>query len=238
MRILNVFIVTVYMRYWFECPLPSAAPKNDIRMIMDLIQYRNINENIAKEVLNVFLRHLWYLSETLIGFAFFDRTIDSKTKRLMVTALEKSGDVEKCKKVNIRADFERYGDNKKSIILDSVDVSKLDTDNFVTSNTHQFFDSLFANDSTEGDFKNFLKIDPNGWITNESYLRAEEIVNKISVVNDTAEGAINLITRFNKKVTNSEDEKQMVLQVVEAHQKLFPTRASKKQIMQNSYKPK
>lgn len=97
---------------------------------------------------------------------------------------------------------------------------------------------MFANDSTEGDFKNFLKIDPNGWITNESYLRAEEVVNKISVVNDTAERAINLITRFNKKVTSSEDEKQMVLQVVEAHQKLFPTRASKKQIMQNSYKPK
>lgn len=96
----------------------------------------------------------------------------------------------------------------------------------MTSNTHQFFDSLFANDSNKEDSKSFLAIDPSRWINNERYLRAEEIVNNILVVNDTAERAINLITRLNEKITTVEDELQIVLQVKEQHQKLFPYNAT------------
>lgn len=238
LRDMNVFIVTIYMRYWFECPLPSDAPKNDLRMVTNLIEYRNINEKIAEEVLTVLFRHLWYLSETLIGLAFFDRTIDAQTKRLMVAALEKESNNKSCKQASIDAKFETYRGNKKCIILDSVNVSKLNIDGFVTSNTKIFFESLFANDSNAEDPNNFLKIDPSRWINNEKYLRAEEIVKKMVVVNDAAERAINLITRFNEKVTTIEDEKQMVLQVVEAHQKLFPYSITKKDIIKNMQKPK
>lgn len=219
------------MRYWFECPLSSAAPKNDLQMIMNLIEYRNVNENIAKEVLTVFFRHLWYLSETLIGFAFFDRTIDAKTKRLMVAALKKDGDNANCKQASIEADYTWITDTKKCIVLESVEVSKLHIDEFVTSKTHSFFDSLFANDSNEEDPKSFLEIDPSRWINNEKYLRAEEKANKLIVVNDAAERAVNLMTRFNEKVTTIEDEKQILLQVVEEHQKRFPYEINKKDII-------
>lgn len=46
--------------------------------------------------------------------------------------------------------------------------------------------------------------------------------NKMLVVNDIAERAIGLMTCFNGRITNVEKEKQIVLQVVEQHQKLFP----------------
>lgn len=209
----------VYMRYWFECSSPSSAPNVDITMIARLIEYREINEKIANEVLTVLSRHLWYLSETLVGFAFFDRTIEAKTKRLMVAALKKDG-VEK---------FRR----KASIALGSIDVSNLSIDKFVTSNTTKFFDTIFECDSKGTDLKSFLNIDPIYWALDENYLRAEKIVSSIKVVNDAAERAINLITRYNDKLTSKESEKQLVLQVVDAHQKLFPYRITKTDLYTN-----
>lgn len=68
---------------------------------------------------------------------------------------------ENCKQASIDAKFETYRGNKKCIILDSVNVSKLNIDGFFTSNTKKFFESLFANDSNEEDPNSFLKIDPN-----------------------------------------------------------------------------
>lgn len=65
---------------------------------------------------------------------------------------------ENCKQASIDAKFETYRGNKKCIILDSVNVSKLNIDEFVTK---KFFESLFANDSNEEDPNSFLKIDPN-----------------------------------------------------------------------------
>lgn len=66
------------MRYWFECSSPSSAPNVDITMIARLIEYREINEKIANEVLTVLSRHLWYLSETLVGFEFLAEPLRQK----------------------------------------------------------------------------------------------------------------------------------------------------------------
>lgn len=156
----------------------------------------------------------------------------------MVAALEKEGHLEKCKRASFEVIYEKNEDNKNCIVLSSVDVSKLNIDVFVTSNTHKFFKSLFANDSNEGDSMSFLKIDPSCWLNEEKYLRAEEMVSKIVVVNDCAERAINLITRFNTNISNLESEKQLTLQVVEEHQKLYPYNIAKKDIIANMQKTK
>lgn len=149
----------------------------------------------------------------------------------MVAALKKEGTNANCKRAKIEVKFGKNSRNKEVIDLDSIDVSELNIDRFVTSNTHQFLDSLFANESNAEDPMSFLEIDPSRWINNEKYLRAEKIVENIIVVNDAAERAINLMTRYNEKITTVEDEKQRVLQVVEKHQKLFSYRATKQKII-------
>lgn len=205
---MNVFIATVYVQYWFECTLPAAAPKLDLKLIENLIDYRNINKKMANELLRVFGRHLWYLSETLIGLAFFDETIDNKTKRLMIAALKKNG---------VENNF-----RKADISMNTVTVADLNIDRFVTSNTRFFFNSLFSKITGEINPLDFLEIDPSRWINKENYLRAKDVVNKMLIVNDVAERAVGLMTRFNGKVTNKETETQMVLQVTEHHQKKIP----------------
>ena len=51
---------------------------------------------------------------------------------------------------------------------------------------------------------------------------------KFRVVNDTAERGAKLFDDFNKLITNNEEEKQFLLQVVEANRKTVPTQTTQK----------
>ena len=48
------------------------------------------------------------------------------------------------------------------------------------------------------------------------------------VVNDTAERGVKLFEEYNSLLTNDEEEKQFLLQVVEANRKAVPTEITKK----------
>lgn len=91
LRDFNLFIVLVYFKYWFKCPSAISAPHNDLNLIKDIISYKGINKPIANAALSSFKNHLWYLSEKLIGFSFFDSDIDIRTKQKMVKNLTRDG---------------------------------------------------------------------------------------------------------------------------------------------------
>jgi len=48
------------------------------------------------------------------------------------------------------------------------------------------------------------------------------------VVNDTAERTLKLFELYNQLLTNDEEEKQLLLQVVKAHRKTVPTQTTEK----------
>ena len=54
---------------------------------------------------------------------------------------------------------------------------------------------------------------------------------KLRVVNDTAERGMKLFEDFNHLLTNYEEEKQFVLQVVEANRKSIPSQTTKKSVV-------
>ena len=57
-------------------------------------------------------------------------------------------------------------------------------------------------------------------------------VRALKVVNDCAERAVRLVTDFNKVLTKSDEQRQLLYQVVEYHQKLLPTGATEVQLIQ------
>lgn len=218
LRELNIFIIRIYLKYWYECCISTLAPKNDLQLIKDLIEYKKINSDIAEEVLKVVKRHLWYLSETLIGLAFFDRTTDVEEKRLMLQELETQGHVENPKRKDIDFNaFPKY------------------LHNYVTENTMIFFEALF-DQSLFSISTDFLKVDPSQWYDDPNYLGAEEIVRNLFVVNDVAERAVALATKFNDKFTRNEEHKQNVFQTVEYHRKLFPNKIPRKRSLMEKLK--
>jgi len=61
-----LFITSVYVKYWFQTPSAITAPRHDLELLCKLSTYPN--KNIAKAATTAFSRHLWYLSELLVGF--------------------------------------------------------------------------------------------------------------------------------------------------------------------------
>ena len=56
----------------------------------------------------------------------------------------------------------------------------------------------------------------------QSYKTACKSVKNLPFVNDCAERGVVLMQNFNATITNNEEEKQFVLQVVEKHRRAFP----------------
>lgn len=190
------FGVGSYVKSWFLSPLPTAAPANDLMLLKSLL---TCGSPAATGALKKLCGQLWYLSEELIGLAFFDRGVDATEKRAMVEALCHEG---------------TEGPPKR-ITVDKTTVTNKNLQDFVTHNTRNFFHILSIPDS-------FLSTDPETWVDNESYVKAEAIVRELRVVNDTAERGVALMQDYNLLLTKNEDQMQFALQVVKEHRKRFP----------------
>lgn len=121
----------------------------------------------------------------------------------MIKNLElEKGPPESCKRVLVNDQF-------------VVDFMKYEIENFISSETNEFFNRFNFDTS-------FLQKDPSTWSVDESYQNAFEVVNKINVVNDAAERGIKLIEDYNDLLTKNEDQKQLVLQVVSDYRSHYP----------------
>ncbi|GBP85747.1 hypothetical protein EVAR_97243_1 [Eumeta japonica] len=194
-----VFVVMIYIRCWYQAPLATSAPRNDLWLLNNLKKFENINKAISKKALTKFLGHLWYLSEELVAFAFFDDEISIECKQKMVIALSEEGS--------------EY--SPKRITLDISHIEEKSIENFVNSNTLRFFTIL-------GIPSTFLQKEPRLWEEDEDYKASREIVRSMRVVNDIAERGVALIEEFNKIITSDEEQKQFLLLVVKKFRQMYP----------------
>jgi hypothetical protein len=107
------------------------------------------------------------------------------------------------------------------------DPQKKSLHEFVTKSTQGFFFLLDL--STD-----FLDTDPTEWNKQEAYLKSQETVCSVRVVNDLAERGVALIQQFNSSLTRDEEQTQYLLQVVEQHRHHFsaPTKSMVKKELQ------
>lgn len=91
-----------------------------------------------------------------------------------------------------------------------------DLSDFVIETTLRFFDRFSI--STD-----FLCDDPSTWTTNEEYLDSSSFCRGLHVVNDLAERGVKMMTDYNNILTNDEETKQYLLQVVENYRRERPT---------------
>ena len=93
------YAILFYVEYWFAAPI---APRSDLEYLKRLEKYddRQI-QTASTKALN---RHLWYISEELVSFAFFDGEVDCETKRNMVYALKKPGLDLQPKRIDLKHD--------------------------------------------------------------------------------------------------------------------------------------
>ncbi len=83
------FAVYVYVPWWLTCPVASAAPLNDLKLISNIIEYRKVNKCCADGALDAMSRHLWYLTEELVPLVLFSNQVNVSTKRGIAEKLGK-----------------------------------------------------------------------------------------------------------------------------------------------------
>lgn len=68
-------IINIHKNHWFTTQSATSGPRNDLNLIKELIEYENVNKNVAETAFKSSSGHFRYLSET-----FFDNqvTIDEK----------------------------------------------------------------------------------------------------------------------------------------------------------------
>lgn len=207
-RFLKFVIKGGYIMSWFCVPSAACAPKNDIKFIERLMLFKKEDNRIAKIAIEKILKHLWYISEVLIGLSFFDESIGNNEKQKMIANLKReSNDKSNRKKIEYR-----------NLVKTNWNISA-----FVTSQTMFFFEVLKLRTG-------FLSKPPLEWAYDEDYKESKVVVDSLLVVNDVAERAIALIQKYNKNLTIDEQQFQSVLQVVSSHRSQIKTK-SKKEIM-------
>lgn len=194
-----VFVVTIYVRCWFQAPLATSAPMNDMWLLKSLKKFENINKVMSKKALTKFLGHLWYLSEELVSLAFFDDEVSLESKQKMVLSINEEG-----------SDY-----SPKRITLDPSHIEEKNIEDFVSSNSLRFFKIL-------GISSEFLRKEPRLWEEDEDYKVSREIVRSMRVVNDIAERGVALIEEYNKLITTDEEQKQYLLLVVKKFRQKYP----------------
>lgn len=205
LRRICLFVCTIYASYWFSAPEAALAPMNDLTMLQVVEDYQKIDGKVAGVVEKKMRLHLWYISEDLAALPLFANDVSVEIKEAILVALQREPNI---------ADVRRLAPTK---IASFKERSVAD---FVTSRSLNLFDAL-------GFSKGFLKKSLSTWSTNEDYIRACRIVSTLKVVNDGAERAVKLASDFNEILTKSDDQRQLLYQVVEYHRKLVPTNVTK-----------
>ena len=207
LRDICCFAVEVYIRSWYTAPVPRYAPRLDLQLLKTLVKYKESEEKIATIALKKFSNHLWYLSEELIALAFFDEEISIEMKNKMREALENPAEQ----------------NNIKRTTIDHAVIEQKQLNDFVTSHTKVFFEIL-------GFPCSFLESNAENWDSNDEYLKARETVMNMKVTNDLAERGVKLMEEYNKILTNDEQQKQYLLQIVKKFRSSLPDK-NKKTIM-------
>lgn len=208
-----LFACLVYTIPWIQCCVPSNAAVNDLAFLNQLRQYSEINDNISKEAIGKFEKHLWYLGSELIVLSLFSSKVSSDSKRCVF---------ENMKKIDNGEWIER---NRR--LTDLTNLNRKNLHDFVGTSSMSCLKSLNV------DINFMFDEDPRDWSNLANYKKAKNIVDSIKVVNDTAERTLNLMSDFNGTITNNEVQKQNVIQVVEDHRKRVKT--SNKSVL-SSYK--
>lgn len=195
-----LFLVFNYLEPWYSATDPVVAPRTDLKLLQNILEYAEISEQISSVALSVFKQHLWYLNDDVVALVLFDPDLDVDVKREIVSRLYcPPRKPPKTKHPRIL----RYTAPPN---FDWSQFKNVNVSHFVSSSTMKFF-------SITGLDTDFLETDPATWENNEIYKKNLKIVKGFYVVNDTAERGVALTKNFNRKVSRDEEDFQNLLLV-------------------------
>ena len=78
------FQALIYVKYWYMSPIAAKAPLNDLEYYEKLLNWRFVSNQHSFELLSLFRKHMWYLTDRLIPLSLFDSSVSPE----VVTEME------------------------------------------------------------------------------------------------------------------------------------------------------
>ena len=205
-NLLAPWIVFCYMKFWFLSPSLEDSAFNDLQLFSSLQKFNSVPGLLSKKVVTktttILLRHTWYCSEELIPLALFSYKVSDEEKEAIAS--------------KIGALPPRTLPIKKPSLPSLSETSLLR--DFVGPRSILIFQLL-------GESHTFLA--KQEWQSLPQYEDIRRSLRNLVPINDSCERALALATRLNGAITRDEDSWQELVRVVDAHQKMFPTKTKK-----------
>ena len=74
-HIMSEFVGFFYSRWWFQSPICSSAPAQDIQSILSMRKYSQFNPSVAQSCLKSMKKHHEYLTEELVVVSLADENL-------------------------------------------------------------------------------------------------------------------------------------------------------------------
>ena len=189
-----------YVPQFLLASLGRDAPINDLNLFQSLLQYREVDRELADSALETLSRHRWYLAEHVIPFALFSDNVTEEEKSKMAEKL-----------LSLEKDtVPSLGLPEFPEVTESSELC-----DFVTSKSWQFFD-IVNSDPT------WLTKRVSEWKFDEDYNQVKYFVSTVKVVNDSCERAVAMATEYGNILTKDSEMRRKILQIVEHNRKNFP----------------
>jgi hypothetical protein len=85
----TICIISLYIKVWFNAPIATYSPWQDLEFLKNIYEYITINKEISKNICKNFVNYLWYLTSKNIALAFFDKYIPYDIKIKMAHNIKK-----------------------------------------------------------------------------------------------------------------------------------------------------
>ena len=207
------FASIFYPPHWFQCPLASEAAVNDLNFYKSLIDYVNVDKQVAEAAMRACLRHRWYLTEELIPLALCSRKLsDAELEKLGFSIYRKYQHhvaiIERKAGAPLTPEKPRFPE-----ITPDTSVSDLVGERSVI---------VFQRLKLSAYDVSFLKYARSKWCEFEGWAKLNQFANGLEVVNDIAERGVRLMEEYKDVLTNDEEQRKKILHCVEETKKIYP----------------
>ena len=193
------FAVKFYAPQFLLAGLGRDAPINDLNLYKSLIQYREVDQEVADIALDTLARHKWYLSEYVAPFALFSDNVTEEEKAKMADRL-----------VTLpRDEVPSLGHPVFPVVTENTEIWDL-----ITAKSRHFFDIVKSDPK-------WLTQPVSEWDQDPDYREIKAFVSTVKVVNDSCERAVALVNDYARILTKDSSIRRKILQVVEADRKAF-----------------
>ena len=197
---IGLYAVKLYIPHFLTSSTGVDAPYNDLNLYKNLEKFKQVEEDLAKEVLKVLGRNLWYLTEIIILFSLFSSRVDDDMKSRIAAKL-----VSLTPDDTIQFGLPTYPD-----LTPTMELSVL-----ITGKSWKFF-------NITGTGSEWLNKPVSEWESDGEFVKARNFVLHIKTVNDTAERAVKLASEYVNILTKDSKTRQKIIQGVEKIRKERP----------------